>query len=153
VHLLQPWARWITPDQEKRRFDTMFYVAVYHGSQQGHFEVQEADDLAWFCPDTIIRQFGAGSLALPPPTFVCLSEFLNYKTLDGVLRASKSGRATTPLQPHIVVDEAGKACILLDDDADHPRFDQPSLSLRPRSRIVLDSMTKFHLDKTPISKL
>lgn len=151
VHLLKPWARWITPDAERRRFDTMFYVAMYEGSLSGRHNHHEAEDLRWFSPDEILRDAAHGKLTLPPPTFVCLSEFLHFPTLADLLRAA-SCRVVSPLQPHVKVDETGRISILMDNDEDHPRNSRAE-GPRTRNRVVFESPTSYHVEQSPLSHL
>src|SRR5262249_52326771 len=45
--LLRPWARWITPVTEERRYDTRFFAAALPAGQIARDVSGEADEAAW----------------------------------------------------------------------------------------------------------
>ncbi len=45
--LLRPWAHWITPEFEPKRFDTRFFVAAVPTGQRPRDVSGEADDTVW----------------------------------------------------------------------------------------------------------
>lgn len=78
--LLRPWARWITPTVERRRYDTHFFVAVLPAGQQADGATTESDHVQWSTPDAALRTWKAGDHVLLPPTWsqlVSLAEFAN----------------------------------------------------------------------------
>ena len=72
--LLRPWARWITPVVETRRYDTRFFIAAIPPGQQTRHVGGEADQVAWWQPDAAIRAARQRELRLMPPTAVCLAQ-------------------------------------------------------------------------------
>jgi len=48
--LLVPWARWITPEGEPRRFDARFFAAALPAGQEAVGHEAEADHVAWLRP-------------------------------------------------------------------------------------------------------
>ncbi len=48
--LLRPWARWITPVTEARRYDTRFFAAPLPDGQRARDVSGEADETAWLAP-------------------------------------------------------------------------------------------------------
>ena len=48
--LLLPWARWITPEFEPKRFDTWFFVALLPEAQTARDVSGEADRATWISP-------------------------------------------------------------------------------------------------------
>lgn len=115
---LHPWARWVTPVAEKKRFDTMFYVAACregadlhakHDSKsrvffiiscityltQSHSHrnkisvIGESEAIGWFSPQEILSQFDKGQASLPPPTYIKLRELSKCLTLESVFEACK----------------------------------------------------------------
>ena len=72
--LLRPWARWITPVVEARRYDTRFFAAAIPAGQRTRHVGGEADEVAWWQPDAAIRAARRRETALMPPTAVCLAE-------------------------------------------------------------------------------
>ena len=53
--LLRPWARWITPAPEPRRYDTRFFAAALPAGQHTRDVSGEADQVAWVRPADAIR--------------------------------------------------------------------------------------------------
>ena len=66
--LLVPWARWITPEAEPRRFDARFFAAALPAGQHAAGHQAEADQTAWLRPANAIEAAKTGSISLLPPT-------------------------------------------------------------------------------------
>ncbi len=101
VDALAPWARWLTPEFEPRRYDTFFFVARLPQHQHPRQDGGESDHVAWLPP--------ADALALPmlPPTHRTIVELAEFSDIDGVLAASAGRDVSRPLCPVIEVDEGG----------------------------------------------
>ncbi|GAC1329067.1 MAG: NUDIX domain-containing protein [Mycobacteriales bacterium] len=87
--LLRPWAHWITPEAEPKRFDTRFFVAA-------------------------LEQKASGQMALMPPTAFTLAEIGAHTSVADVLAAA-SRRDVKPVLPQIVLS-GETASILLPGD-------------------------------------
>lgn len=70
-----PFARWITPSAEPKRFDTDFFLWAMPADQQPTVDAQEVFDLRWLSPQAAIAAYAEDGLNLPPPT-VCTLEDL-----------------------------------------------------------------------------
>lgn len=66
---LVPWARWVTPQEYPRRYDTWFFLADAAGSEPRNAST-EADHADWFAPNRILDDPDA---VLFPPTRVILA--------------------------------------------------------------------------------
>src|SRR6185437_15524460 len=88
--LLRPWARWITPVTESRRYDTRFFAAALPPGQRTRDVGGEAEHVTWARPAEAIRAAGAGELFLLPPTATCLAGLLSYPGVAAALRAERS---------------------------------------------------------------
>jgi 8-oxo-dGTP pyrophosphatase MutT (NUDIX family) len=87
--LLRPWAHWITPEQEPRRYDTRFYVAKLPDGQQADGATSEASSSGWQRPEDAIADAREGRRMLMPPTWLTLSELAEFATADDVLNAQR----------------------------------------------------------------
>ncbi|MFL6137733.1 MAG: NUDIX hydrolase [Frankiaceae bacterium] len=102
--LLRPWAQWVTPELEERRYDTRFFVAALPGGQRPRQVGGEADRVAWLPVRAAVERHRAGELGMFPPTIATLVELSAHASVEDVLAAS-AGRVITPLMPRIVVSE------------------------------------------------
>ena len=73
--LLVPWARWITPEGEPRRFDARFFAAALPAGQVATGHAAESDRIAWLRPADAIESARAGQISMLPPTATTLHDF------------------------------------------------------------------------------
>jgi len=99
--LLFPWARWITPEFEPRRFDTWFFVALLPEAQTARNVSGEADQTAWISPAA------AGDLAMLPPTQSMVDDLSAYARIEEVVVAAESRNAAAPVMPRVEQTEDG----------------------------------------------
>lgn len=102
--LLRPWAHWITPIQEKRRYDTRFFVAVLPEGQHADGATTEATSAGWQRPEEALADAEEGRRVLLPPTWHTLSELAKFSSVADVLTAD---RTIVPITPTIVRDGDG----------------------------------------------
>jgi 8-oxo-dGTP pyrophosphatase MutT (NUDIX family) len=114
--LLTPWARWITPEAEPRRFDTRFFAAALPAGQRATGHDAEAEDIAWLRPEAAISAARAGSMLLLPPTSTTLNEFVALGRVGEILA---SRRRITPIEPRLVVED-GEAWLIIPDGVGYP---------------------------------
>jgi 8-oxo-dGTP pyrophosphatase MutT (NUDIX family) len=103
--LLLPWARWITPEFEPRRFDTWFFVAVLPPAQTARDVSGEADRTTWISPAA------ANGLTMLPPTRVMLNDLCPYRSISEVARAAENRDAAAPVMPRVELAEDGSAVL------------------------------------------
>jgi 8-oxo-dGTP pyrophosphatase MutT (NUDIX family) len=96
--LLVPWARWITPEFEPRRFDTWFFVAVLPPEQQARDVSGEADRTTWVSPAD------ANGLTMLPPTRVMLNDLCAYESVLEVLQAERDAAAAVMPRVELTAD-------------------------------------------------
>jgi 8-oxo-dGTP pyrophosphatase MutT (NUDIX family) len=65
---LVPWARWITPEAESRRYDTRFFLLELPPGQVGRHDDHETTMSFWARPADVLDRFTKGELFLAPPT-------------------------------------------------------------------------------------
>lgn len=125
-----PWARWVTPVVEPRRYDTRFFAAIMPPGQTVDGHLAEADKIAWTAPDDALAAAKAGQIMLLPPTVATLSEFAAAQgDIAGFLRQP---REITPIQPRILAEngqvwlEVPETVISRGDDRPYPPKGDPS---------------------------
>ena len=105
--LLLPWARWVTPEFEPKRYDTWFFVALMPGSQTAQDVSGEADATAWITPDE------AGALPMLPPTRHALAALAAAGTIPQVIAAATHRDAATPVMPRPELTPDGRLLLHL----------------------------------------
>ena len=93
---LVPWARWVTPEFEHRRFDTWFFLARLPEGQQARDLGGEGEQAAWRDPAEAVEQHRAGELPMLPPTLVCLEELAAGGSVDALLATPRTVRPVSP---------------------------------------------------------
>ncbi len=114
--LLTPWARWITPEAEPRRFDARFFAAQLPPGQEAVGHLAEADRTEWVRPAAAVEAARTGSMMLLPPTATTLNEFA---ALGGAAKILGRRRTITPIMPRLVAED-GQAWMLIPDEAGYP---------------------------------
>jgi 8-oxo-dGTP pyrophosphatase MutT (NUDIX family) len=101
--LLAPWAHWITPEFEPRRYDTRFFVALLPVGQRTRDVSGEADAVRWVRPAEALAAVDAGTIRMLPPTYVTLSQVAEYGSPNEAL-AGASEREIRTVQPGVRLD-------------------------------------------------
>lgn len=112
--LLRPWAHWITPEFETKRFDTRFFVAALPPGQRTRDVGGEADQVQWASPADALAAVDRGETAMLPPTATTLHELAEFPTVAEVIAAADGRTITTFLPKAVLVD--GEVRLLLGDD-------------------------------------
>src|SRR3954463_13005983 len=66
--LLRPFAHWITPPPERRRYDTKFFAALLPAGQEARDVSGEADEAVWTTPAAALQEHAGGSRAMVAAT-------------------------------------------------------------------------------------
>ncbi|MEV4349254.1 NUDIX domain-containing protein [Actinoplanes sp. NPDC049596] len=103
--LLLPWARWITPEFEPKRFDTWFFVALLPEGQTARDVSGESDGTTWVSPAA------ADGLAMLPPTRSTVSSLRPYGRIAEVVAAASRRNAAIPVRPRVEFTEDGGALL------------------------------------------
>ncbi|MEM7268263.1 MAG: NUDIX hydrolase [Pseudomonadota bacterium] len=82
--LIAPFAHWITPEAERKRFDTHFLIAEAPAGQALSYDGGEAVDAVWTTPEAAMAAARAGERALMFPTW------LNLQVLAGAENAAEA---------------------------------------------------------------
>lgn len=114
--LLMPWARWITPEAEPKRYDTRFFVTTLPAGQEATGHAAESDRLAWINPAEGLLAARNHEMFLMPPTATTLNEFARLGDVSAILGQERS---IAPIQPRIV-SEDGQPWLEIPPEADFP---------------------------------
>ncbi len=117
---LRPYARWITPTAEPRRFDTLFFVARAPEGAAPRVDGQEAVAGGWFGVGDAVDRIEAGTLPTAPPTLRTLWELRDEPDVAAILAPE---RRLVPCCPAYHIDPDGTHFVLLPGDPDHPSPD------------------------------
>lgn len=104
--LLAPWARWITPEFEERRYDTWFFLARLPEGQRTRDVSGEADRTVWLRPQQAVQGYDSGELTMLPPTVTTLRDLVPYESAGAALAAAP-GRDLTPVLARATLDPSG----------------------------------------------
>ena len=96
--LLVPFAHWITPEVEGRRFDTRFLAAGLPEGQQVDRHETETDHAVWLAPAEALAEYGAGRMPMLPPTVAVLADLAAHGTVAEALAWART-RTVVPLLP------------------------------------------------------
>jgi 8-oxo-dGTP pyrophosphatase MutT (NUDIX family) len=94
--LLRPWAHWITPEFEPKRFDTRFFVAAVPTGQRPRDVSGEADGTVWLPVAEAVARHDSDRLAMLPPTIAALREISAFGSVAEVLAAPREVRPVLP---------------------------------------------------------
>ncbi|WP_107498795.1 NUDIX hydrolase [Actinacidiphila yeochonensis] len=108
--LLAPWARWVTPEFEERRYDTWFFLAVLPPGQDARDVSGEADRTVWLRPADALAGHARGELAMLPPTRATLRALLPYGSAAEALAAAP-GRDLAPVLARADLDGDGRVVL------------------------------------------
>jgi 8-oxo-dGTP pyrophosphatase MutT (NUDIX family) len=92
---LRPFAHWVTPEIEPRRYDTRFLIAALPAGQRASLADGEADRGSWVSPAA------ATALQMMPPTRAALADLADCVDVAAALART---RAIRRIQPRLVPD-------------------------------------------------
>src|SRR3954454_3880964 len=93
--LLRPFAHWITPPVEPRRYDTKFFAAALPVGQEARHVSGEADEASWLTPAAALAELATGARPMLPPTSHTLGQLERFPDVAAAL----AGSPPEPLHP------------------------------------------------------
>lgn len=106
--LLVPFAHWITPVDQPKRFDTHFFLAPAPGDQVALHDGREIVEVRWFTPAGAVAAADRGEIKLVLATRLNLLKLGRTRTVAKALDAARAGRIVT-VQPELIAGAAGSA--------------------------------------------
>lgn len=122
LDLLVPFAHWVTPRIEPRRFDTFFFAALSPAGQRAGMDGFESTAARWCTPaEALDDNRQGGPTILPPPTLHTLAR-LDAMQGDAATRVKALGDAGVGprIEPHFEADTDMGPVICLPGDPLHP---------------------------------
>jgi hypothetical protein len=118
IDRLVPWARWVTPEAESRRFDARFFLLALPPGQVGRHDEHETTMSFWATPDDVLGRSARGEIFLAPPTTRTLELLATVSSVEGAF-ALAAQQSLRPICPLFVPDERSPFLALPGDPA-HP---------------------------------
>ena len=106
--LLVPFAHWITPADQPKRFDTHFFLAPAPGDQVALHDGHEATIVHWLTAERAIAAARRGEIKLVLPTRLNLLKLGRSKTVAEALEAAGRSEIVT-VEPDLVETAEGPA--------------------------------------------
>lgn len=121
LHLehVTPWLNWVTPIQEPRRYDTVFFVATMPPGVTPRHDDVETTESRWVTARAALE--AGDELPMIFPTIRTLEWLAQHASVAALRAHAAAIAAITPIQPHIFVDADGRYTgIALPDDPRYP---------------------------------
>ncbi|MBW2050704.1 MAG: hypothetical protein JRI85_00485 [Deltaproteobacteria bacterium] len=97
LDLLRPYAHWITPKVESKRFDTRFLLARMPSNQVPIHDSIELTESLWITPADALKRQEAGEILLMPPTLKTTEELAEFSSIDQLFKEAASREIQTIL--------------------------------------------------------
>ena len=92
VNDLHPFAHWVTPEVETRRYDTRFFVARMPDGQEAKHDDGEMTALEWLTPLEAMARFERRELLLPTPTWTSIRQLAKRSSIEDVMAWARAQR-------------------------------------------------------------
>ena len=79
---VMPFAHWVTPPVEIRRYDTRFLMARIPRGLEGSHDEGETTALEWLRPAEAVDRGARAEILLPPPTWTTLKRLARFGSVD-----------------------------------------------------------------------
>lgn len=125
---LRPYARWVTPRAETRRFDARFFLATVDRASTEHaaHDGSETVDSVWLTAREALARAERAEIVLAPPTWRTVAELASLASLKPLAGA----QAPTPSPQEPAVELRGEQlCVVLPPAMPVPWFAQHDTNL------------------------
>ena len=143
-----PFAHWVTPSAERRRFSARFFLAVLPAGQVATIDGQELVEARWVTPRDALAQ--AAELHLPPPQLRTVWELRAVTSVSQALELSRARAPhVRPLLPRFapLPDAPGGFALLLAWDPDYEALGTGEAAPLPADHPLAGGPGRFVLDE------
>lgn len=102
--LIRPWAHWITPKQEPKRYDTRFFLMKLPDGVHPREISTEHDHAEWVSVDRAIDESNSGARPMLPPTTATLVSLGAFGTADEAMAAAPPQKIV-PIEPSLITQD------------------------------------------------
>ena len=98
LNALMPYAHWITPEIQPKRFSTRFFLAKLPDGQKATTDSDELTDFLWVTSEDALQMHLNREIMLMPPTLKTIEELSAYSCMDALFAVAQS-RTIYPILP------------------------------------------------------
>ncbi len=109
------WAHWITPEDQRRRYDTRFFLASTPSGQRVAHDGAEVIESAWITPAAVIDKAKAGEWLVVLPTLYNLKMLSRFGSVAEAEAAAKTRRPEPGILPKLSRGPSGIKVLLPGD--------------------------------------
>jgi 8-oxo-dGTP pyrophosphatase MutT (NUDIX family) len=97
---LIPYAHWITPEFEKKRFNTIFFLAKLPPGQTPVADAAELTETLWVTPQKALEMHRQRKIILMPPTLKTIEELSAFRNINELFSATQK-KIIYPILPQL----------------------------------------------------
>jgi hypothetical protein len=98
IDRLIPYAHWITPRDQRKRFTALFFLTRIPDGQCACHDDIELVHSCWVTPSQALQQHNAGKIVLMPPTLRTVEELDGFRNAEALF-AGAASRTILPVLP------------------------------------------------------
>lgn len=135
-NMMIPYAHWITPEIQRTRYNTRFFLARLPNGQHTSHDEDELIASGWVTPEDALRMNEIGEMPLSPPTLKTVEELSSFRTTEQLFKTAAE-REIFAILPQAYKTDEGFLGVKLPYDLDYTITDykRPPIS-GESSRIV-----------------
>jgi 8-oxo-dGTP pyrophosphatase MutT (NUDIX family) len=122
---LVPFAHWVTPAIDTRRFDTRFFVARVPPGQMPAHDEKETIASGWMTARDALDRCRRDEIILPPPTWTTLRELEPFTSVEAAMTWARN-RTIERREPKFLDDRGTKMLLLAGDPLNPERSVEPT---------------------------